>query len=82
MPIPGLTSGTAYVPTKRFSIDASGNGEIIGNFKIDGTVTPGIIYSAAGTALPSCTSDLNGAQATVSDATTPRTSQPTQAAVL
>ena len=32
---------------------------------------PGILYSAAGTALPTCASGINGEQATVSDATAP-----------
>lgn len=35
------------------------------------SVIPVTVYSAAGTALPSCTSSLNGTTATVSDATAP-----------
>ena len=35
------------------------------------SVLPGILYSAAGTALPSCGSGITGATAVVSDATTP-----------
>lgn len=34
-------------------------------------IIPGLIYSAAGTAIPSCTSGLNGTVAVVSDATLP-----------
>jgi len=34
-------------------------------------IVPGIIYSAAGTALPSCGSSIKGARAVVSDATSP-----------
>ena len=34
-------------------------------------ILPGVVYSAAGTPLPSCVAGINGQQATVSDATAP-----------
>ena len=70
----GGTSGTHIV-------DMGGGGILIdpvggatlspGNVVIGGLLVPGTIYSAAGTALPSCVSGINGARATVSDATLP-----------
>jgi hypothetical protein len=53
-------------------VDILKNGNVIvaGTLKML-AVLPGILYSAAGTALPSCASGINGEHAVVSDATTP-----------
>jgi hypothetical protein len=55
------------------SFDALGSNPtpIPGAILVNGPIVPHTIYSAAGTPLPSCTSTLKGAEATVSDATLP-----------
>lgn len=62
----GLTSPA----TATLSCDTSTAANGICLFKL-ARVAHGVIYSAAGTAIPSCVAGLNGQEAVVSDATTP-----------
>lgn len=62
----GISRGAAGVIT----IDTTANGNALGTLKV-AAVLPGAIYSAAGTALPTCAAGIKGQSAVVSDATTP-----------
>ena len=55
------------------NVTALGNGtqgNASGTLKV-AAILPGVLYSAAGTAIPACTAGLNGETATVTDATAP-----------
>jgi hypothetical protein len=66
--VSGIVSAISIV-----GVQASGclTNQITGVTTCGGPVQAGVIYTAAGTPIPACSSDLNGAQATVGDATTP-----------
>ena len=52
------------------TIDSSGNATFPGKAVFKASA-PSVVYSAAGTRLPSCTSEIKGQQAIVSDANSP-----------
>lgn len=56
--------------TEVFKLFTGGAGTLTGAFTVP-AIIPGTIYSAAGTALPSCASGIKGERAVVSDATSP-----------
>lgn len=64
------TQDTSLYRTAAKTISIGVGGDATGTLKY-ALYTPGVIYSAAGTALPSCSSTTKGTTAVVSDATTP-----------
>lgn len=64
------TQDTSLYRTAAKTISIGVGGDSTGTLKY-ALYTPGVIYSAAGTALPTCSSTTKGTTAVVSDATTP-----------
>ena len=68
-----LVSVSNWTTMARVSTGVMGfgtNGNYTGTIEA-GAFLPGVLYSAAGTPLPSCASGVNGLKAEVSDATSP-----------
>jgi hypothetical protein len=63
-------TGLSRISAGVLAVGSGTVGDVSGTIKL-AALLPGVIYSAAGTALPSCVSGLKGQQATVSDATAP-----------
>ena len=73
--VPGSTSATPDTGFSRIAANSvalgnGGAGDGSGTLKL-AAILPGVLYSAAGTALPTCASGLKGQLAVVSDATSP-----------
>jgi hypothetical protein len=66
----GYTVGVTNTAAGAWSLGNGTSGDYSGSLKL-AIVQPGKLYSAAGTALPTCNAALEGARATVSDATSP-----------
>ena len=66
----GYNTGFTNIATAAAAFGNGTAGDYSGTLKL-AIIQPGKLYSAAGTALPTCNSALEGARATVSDATSP-----------
>jgi len=64
-------SGPLEWSAENTSLDSAGDLNLQGSLTTKGGVLPSLLYSAAGTPLPTCASGINGQTLVVSDATSP-----------